>query len=296
MPSIIAKWSRLPTNIRGAACVVAGGFVLIVMAGLVKHLGQSLPAFEVVFVRFLSGLIVILPVVWRLGFGVLRTHRPGLHLMRGVVGFFGNLCFFFALIHMSIGDTVTIQFSRPLVMVVIAGLFLGEIVGRRRAALTVAGFLGVLMITRPFSAGFEPWALVAVVGTVFATLVVITVKLLTRTEQTVVIMFYFALTTTALSLVPAVLTWQTPTSAQLALLILTGILGIVGQSLFTHGIGLGETSFVLPFDYLRIVYAFAIGAIWFAEVPDMWGAAGATVIVASSLYLLKGERRRNTVD
>ena len=289
--SVSDKWARLPANIRGTGCVVAGGFLLIVMASLVKHLGQSLPAFEVVFVRFLSGLVVMLPLVWRLGFDILRTRRLGLHVMRGVVGFFGNLCFFFALVHMAIGDTVTIQFSRPLVMMVIAAVFLGEVLDKRRAAMTIVGFSGVLVITRPFGAGFEPWALVALAGTVFATLVVVTVKQLTRTEQTVVIMFYFALTTTLLALVPAILTWQTPSAAQLGLLFLTGFLGIVGQSLFTHGIGLGETSFVLPFDYLRIVYAFVIGVIWFAELPDFWGVAGAAIIVASSLYLLKGEGR-----
>ena len=289
--SLSARWARLPANIRGTGFVITGGFLLIVMASLVKHLGQSLPAFEVVFVRFLTGLIVILPVVWRLGFDILRTQRLGLHVTRGVVGFFGNLCFFFALVHMAIGDTVTIQFSRPLVMMVIAALFLGEVFNRRRAAMTIVGFTGVLIITRPFGDGFEPWALVALAGTVFATLVVVTVKQLSRTEQTVVIMFYFALTTTLLALVPAVLTWQTPSAAQFGLLFLTGFLGIVGQSLFTHGIGLGETSFVLPFDYLRIVYAFVIGIIWFAELPDFWGVAGAAIIVASSLYLLKGEGR-----
>ena len=292
MTSVRANWSRMPANIRGAICIVTGGFLLIVMASMVKHLGQSLPAFEVVFVRFLCGLIVILPVVWRIGFGVLRTQRLKLHVMRGVVGFLGNLCFFFALIHMAIGDTVTIQFSRPLVMVVIAAVFLGEILDKRRVSLTILGFAGVLLITRPFGEGFEPWALVALAGTVFATLVVVTVKQLTRTEQTVVIMFYFALTTTLLSLVPAILTWQTPTAVEFALLFCTGLLGIVGQSLFTHGIGLGETGFVLPFDYLRIIYAFVIGMIWFAEIPDVWGVAGAGVIVAASLLLLKGEGRR----
>ena len=85
-------------------------------------------------------------------------------------------------------------------------------------------------------------------------LVVITVKFLSRTEQMVVIMFYFAL--------------------------------------FTHGIGLGETSFVLPFDYLRIVYAFAFGALVFAELPDVWGITGAAIIVVSSVWLLRGEERR----
>lgn len=293
MRSIRASWSRLPRNIQGAGCVIVGAFLLIIMASLVKHLGQTLPAFEVVFVRFLSGLIVMLPVVWRMGFNVVRTQRPGLHMIRGLVGFMGNLCFFFALVHMAIGDTVTIQFSRPLVMVVIAAIFLGETVGARRGIATVAGFMGVLIITRPFGGEFEPWVLVALSGAVFATLVVLTVKILSRTEQTVVIMFYFALTTTLLSLIPALITWQTPTWEELGLLFLTGVVGIVGQSLFTHGIGLGETSFVLPFDYLRIVFAFVIGAVWFAESPDAWGLTGAAVIIASSLYLLRGERIRN---
>jgi drug/metabolite transporter (DMT)-like permease len=292
MKSVVATWSRLSTNIRGAGCVVFGGLLLIVMASIVKYLGQSLPAFEVVFVRFLCGFLVILPLVWRLGFGILRTQRLGLHLVRGLVGFGGNLCFFFALIHMAIGETVTIQFSRPLVMVVVAGLFLGEVLNMRRVAVTIVGFGGVLLITRPFGEGFEPWALVAFAGTIFATLVVITVKMLTRTEQTVVIMFYFALTTTVLSFVPAVITWQTPTWSEFGMLFLAGFLGIVGQSLFTHGIGLGETNFVLPFDYLRIVYAFVFGVIWFAEIPDIWGIGGTAVIILSSLYLLKSEGRK----
>ena len=119
-----------------------------------------------------------------------------------------------------------------------------------------------------------------------------TVKQLTRTESTAVIMFYFALTTTLLSLVPAILTWQTPTAIEFGLLFVTGFLGIVGQSLFTHGIALGETGFVLPIDYLRIVYAFVIGIVWFAEMPGIRGIAGAGVIVASSLLLLKEAGRR----
>ncbi len=292
MLEINARWSRLPANIRGAGCVALGGFLLIVMAAMVKHLGRTLPVFEVVFVRFAFGLIFILPVVWRMGFAIVKTRKLGLHVARGAVGYLGNLCFVFALVHMAIGDTVTIQFSRPLVMVVIAALFLGEAVGRGRAALTVAGFAGVVLITRPFGGGFEPWVLVALTGTVFATLVVVTVKRLTRTESTVVIMFYFVLITTVLSAIPAIIAWRTPSWGELGFLFLIGLFGIAGQSLFTHGIGLCETSFVLPFDYLRIVYAFVLGAIWFAEIPDIWGASGAAVIVASSLWLLKGESRR----
>ncbi len=304
--AILAPWRRLSPNIQGALFVVTGAFLLIVMASLVKFLGRTLPAFEVLFVRFLAGLIVMLPLVWRMGFlKVLSTRKPFLHFARGGFGFMGNLCFFFALIHIPLADTVTIQFSRPLIMVVIAILILREAVGMKRGMVTLIGFTGILMITKPFGAGFDPWAVVAVMGTCFGTGVVLTIKLLSRTEDTVTIMFYFAMVTTLLALIPgligfafggmidlpAAFIWITPTWTELALLILTGTLGIVGQGMFTHGVGLGETSFVMPFDYMRIVYAFLIGLVWFAEVPGLWSYAGALVIFGSSLYLLRTESR-----
>jgi drug/metabolite transporter (DMT)-like permease len=290
--SLKARWAGLSPNVRGAAFVVVGAFILIVMASLVKHLGQRLPAFEVLFIRFLSGLIVIFPLVWRIGFGVLKTSKIHLHAARGFVGFMGNICFFFALVNMAIGDTVTIQFSRPILMVGIALLVLRESVGWRRALVALVGFSGVIMITRPFGDGFEPWAIVALGGTFFGTLVVLTIKLLSRTEQTVTIMFYFAAFTTLFAFIPALFVWVPPTPEEWLLLALTGTLGIIGQSMFTHGVGLGDTSFVMPFDYLRIVYAFAIGVLFFGELPGIWSFIGASVIIGSSIYLVRSERRR----
>ena len=145
-----AAWAKLPANIRGAGFVAVGGFLLIIMAALVKQLGQSLPAFEVLFVRFLAGLIVLMPLVWRLGLKIVYTQKIHLHATRGFVGFIGNMFFFFALIHIPLADTVSIQFSRPLIMIVIAALFLGERAGLKRSIITLAGFGGILMITKPF--------------------------------------------------------------------------------------------------------------------------------------------------
>lgn len=287
--SLRTRWTRLSPNIRGACFVIVGAFFLICMASLVKHLGQRLPAFEVLFARFFAGFLVILPVAWRVGFGGLRTKRIHLHATRGFVGFMGNTCFFFALVHMAIGDTVTIQFSRPIIMVAIAALVLHEKVGWRRMLMAVIGFSGVIMITRPFGAGFQPWAIAALGGSFFGTLVVLTIKLLSRTESTITIMFYFAAFTSVFAFIPALIEWVPPTTEEVGLLVLTGALGILGQSMFTHGVGLGDTSFVMPFDYLRIVYSFVIGLIFFAEEPGLWSLAGAAVIIASSVYLVRAE-------
>ncbi len=295
LSSIQDKWERIPPNIRGACFVVVGAFLLIVMASLVKHLGQSLPAFQVLFARFLAGLIVIAPLVWRMGLPIVKTSKIQLHGTRGLVGFMGNLCFFYALIHISLADTVTIQFSRPMIMIVVAALFLNEVIGFKRGIVTIIGFSGILLITKPFGGGFDPWYLVALCGTLFGTGVVLTVKLLSRTEHTVTIMFYFALFTTLLAFIPAMIVWQTPTWTEVFLLVLTGTLGIVGQGLFTHGVGLGETSFVMPFDYMRIVYAFVLGIIWFSETPGWWSYGGAAVIIGSSIYLLRAENTKKPI-
>ncbi|MEK9684418.1 MAG: DMT family transporter [Rhodospirillaceae bacterium] len=302
--SFLTPWHRLSPNLQGAFFVVTGAFLLIVMASLVKFLGRTLPAFEVLFVRFLAGLIVLLPLIWRMGFNkVVPTRKPLLHIARGGFGFLGNLCFFFALIHIPLADTVTIQFSRPLIMILIAVLILREVVGLKRGAVTIIGFSGILMITKPFGDGFDPWAIVAVLGTCFGTGVVLTIKLLSRTEQTVTIMFYFAVVTTTLALIPGILgftlgsmiplpasfLWIMPSGTEMILLGLTGALGIIGQGMFTHGVSMGETSFVMPFDYMRIVYAFLIGIAWFSELPGLWSYAGTLVIIGSSLYLLRTE-------
>mgnify|MGYP001181769927 CR=1 FL=1 len=297
----------LSSNIKGALFVVTGAFLLILMASLVKVLGQRLPAFEVLFVRFLSGLVVLLPLILRAGLRkTLCTTKHSLHFARGGLGFMGNLCFFFSIIHIPLGDAVTIQFARPLFVILFAALILKEVVGSNRKVVTLLGFCGILMITQPFNAGFNPWMIVAVAGTFFGTGVVMTVKLLTRTEQTVTIMFYFALYTTICALIPGLagyalkddlalpssFIWIMPTWTELILLVLTGSLGIAGQAMFTHGIGLGETSFVVPFDYMRIVYAFIIGIIWFSEIPGFWSYAGALVIFGSSFYLLRTESKK----
>lgn len=217
-----------------------------------------------------------------------------MHMTRGGIGILGNFCLFYSLTHLLLADAMALQFSRPLFMIVLAVLFLHEATGWKRGIATVAGFAGILMMTRPFGDGFEPAVLVGAGGAFFGALVVVAIKQLSRTETTKVIMFYYAFWGAIFSFIPAVLVWQTPTWHELWLLVLVGFLGIAGQSLITHGVTLAETTVVLPFDYLRIVYAALFGWLLFSEVPGPWSVAGALVIVVSTLYILMLEARKKS--
>lgn len=258
------------------------------MAVFVKILGGRFHPAELMFCRSMIGFLLFAPLLLaREGFAFIRTARPGMHLMRGFWGACGNFCFFWAVTHMVLADAMALQFSRPLFMIVLAFLFLGEVAGARRIGVTMAGFAGILVMLRPFGGGFDPDGIVAVAGALFGGLVVICIKKLAATEPTRRIIFYYAFYTTLFSAIPAAIFWVTPTWTEAGMLLLIGFLGICGQSCLTHGFTLGEATVTVPFDYMRIVYSGVFGILLFQEYPTWWSVAGAALIVGSNLYLMK---------
>ena len=292
-PQSAPKSGNKPRNVaRAAALVSAGSLTLVVMATVVKHLGNELPAMEILFFRSAIGLLFVLPLFARNPLEPFRTKRPGMHLLRGAVGAVGNACFFWTITHMLLADAMALQFSRPLFMIPLAVFLLGETVGLRRTAVAAVGFAGIMLYARPFTGGFEPDAFVGALGALAGGLVVICIKRLATTEPTRVIMFYYALWNALFALIPAALFWVTPTLPQLALLTVVGILGIGGQSLITHGLTMGEATVLVPLDYSRIIYSAALGYLLFSEIPGPWSFAGMALIVGCSLYLVLTEKRR----
>jgi drug/metabolite transporter (DMT)-like permease len=277
---------------RAAALVSAGSMTLVVMATLVKHLGAELPAMEILFFRSLIGFLFVLPVFVRDPMEPFRTKRPGMHLLRGSIGALGNACFFWTITHMLLADAMALQFSRPLFMIPLAMVLLGEIAGLRRTAVALLGFAGILLYARPFTSGFEPSALVGALGALSGGLVVVCIKRLATTEPTRVIMFYYAFWNTLYALVPALFLWVTPSLWQLALLAIIGLLGISGQAMITHGLTMGDATVLVPLDYSRIVYSAILGYLLFSEIPGPWSFAGMALIVAASLYLVLTEKKR----
>lgn len=280
----------LPDNVRGALWVMVGCVMFSAMMTLVKGLGGTFDSFQLAFFRALFGLFAIVPFVLRLGPGVLRTRRFGMHLLRGMLGASAMLCGFYAITHLSLADAVSISYARALFLIPLAVLFLGEVVRMRRWTATAIGFVGVIVMLRPGGEA-EAATFVALAGALLVAVVTILIKKLAATERPETLLFYFGVISSSVALVPALMVWESPTYDELALLMLIGACGASGQYCMIRGFKIGEATALLPFDYTRLVFAGVIGYFVFFELPDAWTVTGAAIIVGSTLYIGLREAR-----
>lgn len=284
-----ALWEELPPNLRGALWILLAAAVLTIMGALVKHTGKDVPAFQMVFIRSLIAVALVVPFMLRTGLSVFRTKRPGIHVFRILMGTTGMFCVFYALSHLPLAETVAIVFSRPLFAVWLAILFLSEKVGWRRIAAALTGFAGVLILVRPGTEVFDPASLVAVMAAVTAGSVAVIIKKMSTTEAASTIILWFSVGSAVLSAVPAIVVWVPLSVEQWIYLVLIGVTGVSGMAALTKGFSTGDTSFVTPFDYSRLIYATLIGLFIFGEHPDHWSVVGALIIVASGYYIARRE-------
>jgi drug/metabolite transporter (DMT)-like permease len=288
-----ALWLELSANLRGALWILLAALLLTAMGALVKHLGRDIPPVQMVFFRSLVSVAVVMPIMLRGGVSAFYTKRPGWHLLRTLVGTTGMFCVFYAFSHLPLAETVAIVFSRPLFAVWLAMIFLGEAVGWRRISAAIVGFLGVLVMVRPGTAAFDPASLVAVLAAITAGSIAVIIKKMSTTEATSTIILWFSVGSAVITAVPALIEWVPPTPLQWVYLAAIGALGIAGMAALTKGFSTGDTSFVTPFDYSRLIYATAIGFLLFGETPDVWTIVGAAIIVASGYYIARRELAAN---
>jgi len=277
-------------NMRGAFWILLAALISSQMLMLVKLVGSQLPSTEVAFFRGAFGLAFIMPFVLRNGVAGFRTKRPGLQALRGLSSSLILICGFYAIVHLPLSQMSAITFSRPLFVLVLAALFLGERIRLFRTMATLAGFIGVLIIIRP-GAGMEPAALIAVLAAVFIAVNVTLVRILTRTDKVATMVFYPALIQTIVLAIPAAAVWQTPTWEQAGLLLGVGMAGTLTQACVVRAYSYAETSAMAPFDYTRLLFATLVGYFIFEEVPDMWTGVGSAILIGATFYIARRETK-----
>lgn len=278
----------------------AAGYMMASMAGftcndaLIKTVAGDLPLFQAIFLRgFVATALLGLFALHR---GVLRF-RPGqrdqrLIGLRAVGEIGGTLCFLTALFHMPLANASAILQSVPLAVTLAAAFFFGEPVGWRRYLAILVGFLGVMIIIRPGSEGFNAYALWAVGAIGFIVLRDLSTRRLAPDVPTLGIVFVTSLAITLTGGMLTVFDGWAPVS-RLHLMALTGaaLCLIAGYLFGVMTMRIGEIAFVQPFRYTLLIWAMLLGILVFGEWPDVWMLAGSAVIVATGLYTFYRERR-----
>jgi len=272
-----------------ATAFIAGTTLLAKMLGT-ETLGTPLHPLQISHGRFVFAFCVFASVVavsrtriskphWKLNFG------------RTFFGWSGVTLMFAAVAFIPMGDATAISFLNPVFAMMLAILFLGEKVGPVRWSAAAIALTGAMILLRPSPGTFQPAALLALAAALTMGCELIFIKLLSRREPLLQILFINNLIGVGIATLAVLPFWQMPTGQQWLALAGIGVLMACAQTAFVNGMARADASFVAPFSYATLIFATIYDFAGFGVVPDWISVLGAGVILAGALLLALREGR-----
>lgn len=275
----------------GAAMLLGVGSFAIMDAG-VKVLSSGYPPLQVATLRWFSSLpFVLLWIGLRGGFADLLRARFALHATRAAVGIIMAVTWVYGLHHLPLSEAYTIFFVAPLLITAFAALILREHVEWQRWVAIAAGLAAVVIVLRPTGAGVATLpGLAVVICAVGYALSAIIVRIAGRTDSTKNMIFWLMIMTGSGAAVLALPQWRAIEQRHWLVIATVGASGFVGQWGITEGFSMGEASFVAPFEYSALAWGLTLDWVLWRSIPGARAFAGAAVIIASGIYLIRRER------
>ncbi len=287
---------ELNATSRGMLWMLLSGLCFVCMTVVVRYVGTGVPAVEAAFLRYVFGILLLLPVIFQVLSGRIRVTKWKLLTVRGVLHAIGVTLWFFAMARIPIAEVTALSYLTPVLMTIGAALFFGERLFARRILAIGFGLLGVFVILRP---GFSAISIgqIAQVATapLFAASMLMT-KRLSDTETTAVIVASLTVVC-ALALLPgAVALWVPPTATQYALLALTALLATAGHFTLTNALKLAPVAVLQPVTFLQLLWATLFGIVLFNESLDKFVLLGGLILISSTTYIAHRESVARTSD
>jgi len=278
---------------RGIVYVVASIFVFALTNALIKWLVARYSVVEIVVFRSTFALVPCLYLVaTRGGILALRTKRLHQHVTRSILQFVSMICIFTAFGLMPLADAVAITFASPLFLTMLSIPLLGEQVGIYRWSAVIVGFVGVLTMVQPGPGLLHSGALFPLANALINACVTIAIRRMTLTEASTTLVFYQTLVTGVIALVLVPFFWVTPDLVDLVLFSDTGLLSGIAQFWWMQGCRFVPAAVAAPFSYTSMIWSLALGYLVWSDVPSAAVFAGATIVIASGLYILYRETIR----
>jgi drug/metabolite transporter (DMT)-like permease len=278
---------------RGVLLMISSALAFSVMTMLVKLAGERLPSQEIVVARAFVSLVLSWSLLRRAGVSPWGHDRKWLWI-RGGLGFAGLSCVYAAVTHLPLAEATVFQYLHPPITAILAGLFLGETLTRRLLTATGLSLVGVVLVARPsvvFGSTVESldplWVAVAIGGATFSAAAYVVVRKLSRSEDPLVIVFYFPLVAFPAAIPTMWPGFVWPRGLDWLWLLGIGLATQVGQVTLTRALALMPASQGTALSYLQVVFAGLWGLLVFEETPDPLAILGGALVVASSIWLAR---------
>lgn len=286
--------------------MMSGMLIVPVMDAIAKILGHSISPLQVTWGRFVFQLLFMgLAIIVTLSPAALKSSRPLVHTLRGILLATATTFFFFSLLYLPLANAIAIFFVQPMLLTLLSAIILRESIGWHRRIAVTTGFIGTLLIIQPGSDSFTLASLLPFCAAIFFATYIVLTRSVANIDHPLTMQFSSsvgaALILTAALIVAELagataFSPQQPTLNQWGLLAAIGLVASVGHLLVVIAINRSPASLLAPFSYMEIVSATALGWWIFSEWPDNLTWIGIGVIVSSGMYVLFREHQQTMHD
>lgn len=280
------------STIAGIVLFLGSGLIFTGLDTIAKYLSRDYSIIQIAWARYTFAtvaMMALLPPAYRRR--PLASAWPALQLARGALLAVVTLMFFLAVSYLPLADVTAVAFATPLMVTALGALVLGEVVGVRRWTAVLVGFCGVLIIVRP--AGAVHWAVFVTLAMAAGNAVFqILTRVASRYDSPHTSTFYTAIVGAVALTLAAPFVWKTPDLMGWVLHIAIGLAGGAGHYFLASAYNHAPTSTLAPFAYLQLVWITIAGFAVFGDFPDGWTILGASIVVASGIYVFYREARR----
>ncbi len=272
-------------------------FFFVTLDATAKYLMQFYSVAQVIWGRFFFHMILVLAVLLSMKSGIkdkITSKKPSLQIARSFLMLATNGLFFIGIQTVDLTTATTIMFLTPIVVTILSIPVLGERVGMRRWIGVIIGFVGAMIIVRPGMIELDMAILILVVATFTHAFYQIYTREIRVYDDPLTSLLYTGLIGSIVMSTVVPFQWQWPEIAHWPMFFLMGLMGCMGHFCLIRSLRIAPVSVVSPFSYTTLIWATGFSYILFDELPDYWVFVGATLIVASGLYILHREQQTKT--
>lgn len=275
--------SHTSALLRGAMLALATSMIMSLAAAAIKYTASQVSIEQIVLVQYLVCVSVMLPWLLRKGISTLKTDKPGLHLIRGLCGWLCFYTYYLALDRIPMVEASLLRNAAPLCVPVLVLLWLGYKMPGRQWLPVIVGFIGIALVLRPQGNDLSIWHLMGFASALTLAGSIVSTRVLTATEPTNRILFYYFALSALFSLPLALQHWE-----PIALIHLPWMLGIglsvwIIMWLYTQAYRYAKATVIAPISYFGVLFTGLLGWLFWQQVPDMMAVTGAVLIISGGI-------------